>query len=295
MRAIRNIVSVIFLLTAGLFAGDVLGQVCFDGEVSVPCLQLEVTWDYDPRAETIQFTYTLTNNTFDVIRGLTLDPGKAGVELPAAIPELGEGGSTSVNGQYRVTATDYRAGVVIIQGAIATGVASDYDFCGGVPPCAISSNTSGTEVPLEAKADISIAKTDSVDPVAPGGDLSYTITVTNNGPSDIGDVRVEDSLPEGVTYLSSSGNCSLDAPVIYCQLNALDAGSSETIRVDVRVNGDATGTITNCADAYIVEAVFPPDTPVRSSHAVESNRYFPEAKGGKRDSLLAFDPDTGNN
>ena len=39
---------------------------------------------------------------------------------------------------------------------------------------------------LATSADLAITKTDAVDPVALGDNVVYTITVTNNGPSDGG-------------------------------------------------------------------------------------------------------------
>jgi|GEM_PF-1655716 len=54
---------------------------------------------------------------------------------------------------------------------------------------------------IRAAADLSITKADDAagflncDPVAPGGTITYDLTVTNNGPSDAADVYVVDQLP----------------------------------------------------------------------------------------------------
>ena len=48
---------------------------------------------------------------------------------------------------------------------------------------------------MNAKADLSITKTDSPDPVTAGNDLTYTVTVHNYGPSDAQAVQVTDTLP----------------------------------------------------------------------------------------------------
>ena len=45
--------------------------------------------------------------------------------------------------------------------------------------------------------DLSIAKADDPDPAVAGEQLTYTLTVTNDGPDDVPNVRVVDTLPKG--------------------------------------------------------------------------------------------------
>lgn len=65
---------------------------------------------------------------------------------------------------------------------------------GGIPiPFPVSTN----EVPvlvLEA-ADLAVEKTAAPDPVDPGAPLTYTITISNAGPSPAQDVTLTDPLP----------------------------------------------------------------------------------------------------
>jgi uncharacterized repeat protein (TIGR01451 family) len=53
-----------------------------------------------------------------------------------------------------------------------------------------------------SSADLSIVKTDSPDPVVAGTDLTYSITVTNNGGDRAVDLVMSDSLPAGTTFVS---------------------------------------------------------------------------------------------
>ncbi|MEM7051125.1 MAG: IPTL-CTERM sorting domain-containing protein [Acidobacteriota bacterium] len=96
-------------------------------------------------------------------------------------------------------------------------------------------------------ADLSIAKTDSPDPVVAGNSLTYSLEVTNNGPDDAFNVVVSDTLPAGVTLVSTAG-CSEDpngAPT--CTLGAIAAGASAVYTIEVDVAVAAVGQITNVA------------------------------------------------
>lgn len=64
--------------------------------------------------------------------------------------------------------------------------------------------------PVVAKADLTLTKVDVNDPVNVGGDITYIITVTNNGPFVANNVVVTDTLPGGTTFQSistSQGSC----------------------------------------------------------------------------------------
>jgi uncharacterized repeat protein (TIGR01451 family) len=99
-----------------------------------------------------------------------------------------------------------------------------------------------------ASADLSIVKTDSSDPVAVGTPLTYTLTVTNDGPNNAQNVVVSDTLPASVTFQSataSQGACALDGRVVLCDLGTLSSGATAT--VDITVVPTAEGTVTNSA------------------------------------------------
>src|SRR5258708_21293420 len=53
-----------------------------------------------------------------------------------------------------------------------------------------------------ASADLSVTKVDTPDPVNTGSSLSYTITVTNNGPDAAANASWSDALPAGTTFVS---------------------------------------------------------------------------------------------
>ncbi len=104
------------------------------------------------------------------------------------------------------------------------------------------------EIGTAQSANLSITKTDSPDPVLMGQNLTYTITVTNNGPANATGVTVTDTLPAGVSYVSASGTgwtCSQASGVVTCTRSSLANGASATITIVVTAN--TAGTITNTA------------------------------------------------
>jgi uncharacterized repeat protein (TIGR01451 family) len=86
-----------------------------------------------------------------------------------------------------------------------------------------------------------------LDPVAAGGSLSYTTTVTNNGPLEAQNVVVTDVLSGGIT-LDSTNGCSEDPTgVPTCSLGNIPAGGSAQYRIEVTIDNGSSGTITNQA------------------------------------------------
>ena len=66
----------------------------------------------------------------------------------------------------------------------------------------VSSAETRLNHPLLAIADLSITKVDSPDPVNTGANLTYTITVTNNGPDAAANASWSDTLPAGTSFVS---------------------------------------------------------------------------------------------
>jgi uncharacterized repeat protein (TIGR01451 family) len=119
----------------------------------------------------------------------------------------------------------------------------------------------------------------------PGEATTYTITVTNNGPSDVNNVTFSDQLPgtfTGDSFTSfspngatgntagSTGNISdtLDMPV----------GSSVTYTVTAQIDSTATGTLSNTAGVMLPGTVFDPNT--GNNSATDNDTLTPQADLG---------------
>ena len=90
-------------------------------------------------------------------------------------------------------------------------------------------------------ADLSVTITDSPDPVITGSNLTYTITVSNNGPGTAQSVAITDELPASVTFVSCTptvgGICGGADNNRTISFASLDSSSSVTITLVVSVNG----------------------------------------------------------
>lgn len=96
---------------------------------------------------------------------------------------------------------------------------------------------------LVQQADLGISMSQSpADPVA-GGNVTYTLFITNFGPSTASAVMVSDQLPAGATFVSGSAGCSLSSGTVSCSLGTL--ASDASVSIQIVVNSTAAGELTN--------------------------------------------------
>src|SRR5262249_39212984 len=122
---------------------------------------------------------------------------------------------------------------------------------GTVTPIALPSNTAGTPITVGANprgiaitgtpgvppfSDLALATTASAPSAAAGGNLTYTLTATNNGPNVATGVTLTDTLPANAGFVSatpSQGTCAQTAGVVTCTLSGLAVGGSATVTIVV--------------------------------------------------------------
>jgi uncharacterized repeat protein (TIGR01451 family) len=95
--------------------------------------------------------------------------------------------------------------------------------------------------------DLSITKTDSPDPVQVGNNLTYSITVNNNGPEAATGVQVTDTLPAGVDLVSATpdqGSCD-GTTTVTCNLGTI--ANNGNAHVTIVVKPTAAGPLSNTA------------------------------------------------
>jgi uncharacterized repeat protein (TIGR01451 family) len=115
----------------------------------------------------------------------------------------------------------------------------------------------------DCPANLSVTKADSPDPAHVGQALTYTITVTNDGPGTAQDVTAVDQLPKTTGFGSVSatqGSCVRKKTTVTCNLGDLAPGRSATITILVKPT--RKGTITN---TVTVSSPSDPESPVSAS------------------------------
>jgi uncharacterized repeat protein (TIGR01451 family) len=110
-------------------------------------------------------------------------------------------------------------------------------------------NDLGTDTRYTAPAaDLALTKTDPPGRAPTGRNMTYTLTVNNNGPHAASGVTVVDQLPPSVTFVSATptqGTCGESSGTVTCNLGTIGMGGTATI--DIVVNPTVAGTITNTA------------------------------------------------
>ncbi len=82
-------------------------------------------------------------------------------------------------------------------------------------------------------ANLAVAQAAAPEPVIDGQTLSYTLSVTNFGPSSADNVVLTDSLPSSVTFVSASPGCINVGNTVVCNAGTLTSGSSSNFVLTV--------------------------------------------------------------
>jgi uncharacterized repeat protein (TIGR01451 family) len=116
----------------------------------------------------------------------------------------------------------------------------------------VPGNNSATDpTTVVTSADLSLVKSDSGH-FAPGGDGTYTIAISNAGPSDAaGPLTVTDTLPAGETFVSGTGTgwtCTATGQAVTCTSTSdLTTGSATNVTLTVALGAAAYPSVVNTA------------------------------------------------
>ncbi len=111
-----------------------------------------------------------------------------------------------------------------------------------------ANNTATTVTTVNPMADLAVSQTATTNSVFAGANLTYTILITNRGPSDATGAVLTDPLPPGVAFITatvSQGTYSQAGGTVTCSLGTLTNGTSATITVTAQpqVAGSITNTV----------------------------------------------------
>jgi uncharacterized repeat protein (TIGR01451 family)/fimbrial isopeptide formation D2 family protein len=101
----------------------------------------------------------------------------------------------------------------------------------------------------------------------PGEHLTYEVSATNNGPSLARAVKLLDTLPASVSYVSATSGCTQSAGTVTCEAGDLEPGRTASFQIVVAVTSGATGTIANTVHA---ESTTPDPEPANNTASVET-------------------------
>ncbi|MEG3790167.1 Ig-like domain-containing protein [Lysobacter sp. CCNWLW3] len=194
----------------------------------------------------VTFTLTVTNNGPAAAAAVTVadllpngytyvSDNSGGAYVPGTgawtIGALANGASASLQIVATVRATGTYANT-----ATVTSTTGD--------PTPGNNTSTSTPTPV-ASADLSIVKGVSNSNPVVGGNVTFTLTVTNNGPSAAAAVSVADLLPSGYTYVSDNGGGAYVPGTGVWTIGALANAASASLQIVATVN--ASGTYLNSA------------------------------------------------
>jgi uncharacterized repeat protein (TIGR01451 family) len=174
----------------------------------------------------------------------------------ALFPFVGKSG-TNINGTWTLRVTDQ-----VLQDA---GVVQ----CWSVSITPMVCPDGGGECP---GADLALGMFAQPEPLVLGSYLTYTLMVTNNGPSAARTVTISQVLPSTVDFISatpSQGSVSRSGSVLTCSLGQLDIGGVATVSVLVLPKTD--GIISSSATAVSEQ----PDSDLANSSATVFTHVTP--------------------
>ena len=266
--------------TVGSSAGTVSVSVnASTGAISLTCV-----------ANPADLSITVTDNATTVVPGTTdtytvvvSNAGPANVAGADVIDTLPTGflnpsspntpgGVTYVNlgnGQVEWTGLNLAAGMKTqltltgtVDPSLPAGTGVFVDTATVTPPASLtdpnpSNNTATDTDSLTPQADLSITKLadgHASETVSPGQTVTFTISLSNGGPSDATNVNVNDLLPAGLTFVSATPSVgTYNALTGTWAIGTLAAGVTDTLSVAATV-GSGPSTIDNTATATAGDA-----------------------------------------
>ena len=173
-------------------------------------------------------------------------PNTFGYTIPFTTPYIYVPGQELVMTIRHSGATGGASSVFFSTASFANGVADAVASTAG----AAASNPSGFASPAIAElvfgvtdADLAVVLSDTPDPVAAGGNITYTAMLSNTGPGDATDASVSLPIPAGTSFVSANagagGNCTNVSPITCTWAGTTANGAVRTATIVVSVQASA--------------------------------------------------------
>ena len=208
-------------------------------------------------------TFTISNLGQEDASGVTATlPLAPGVSVISA-----NSGSTGVTvtttgGQVVATAATLAANTqivvtVIVEPTIAGALSQTVTVSSDALDPNLSNNSSTTTTSVGPAADLAVSIAGSSPKVNPGDEFTYTVSATDNGPSDASNVTLSDTLPPGVTYVSASSSQtsvpSYSDGVVSLSIDSISDGAKVTLLIVVVPTAQPGSTLLDSASVATME------------------------------------------
>lgn len=112
----------------------------------------------------------------------------------------------------------------------------------------LSNNTTADTDTLTPQVDLAVTKTDGQTEAVPGTNVTYTIVVTNNGPSTATGVVINDLLPGDISFVSDTlGQGTYNSTTGVATVGTIAPGGLVTLTLTGTIDAAETGMISNTA------------------------------------------------
>lgn len=209
--------------------------------------------DFINAGELITYTIQVTNNGPDEAVDITVSD-----TLPAAIedPEVSIDGAPFIpwNGTHIIPSLAAQASSVLtIRGTVSASASGQLvntaTAISTTPDPDPDNNTDTVTTDVTASADLSVVKTASPESAAPGQYLTYTIAVSNAGPSAASDVLLSDTVPADLTdVMVSTDETNWSVWSSPYTIGTLEPGQTVTLYLRGTVSASSAASITNTAE-----------------------------------------------
>ncbi|MDP5122201.1 MAG: hypothetical protein NWQ46_11440, partial [Spirosomaceae bacterium] len=96
--------------------------------------------------------------------------------------------------------------------------------------------------------DLSLQKIAASSSVKPGDNITYTISVKNEGDIDATDVKVKDNVPNGLTLIGDNFQIESGFAVLKTAIPSIKVGETKSVTITFKVSETFTGKIVNVAE-----------------------------------------------
>jgi uncharacterized repeat protein (TIGR01451 family) len=157
------------------------------------------------------------------------------------------------------------------------GSGSDTGTLSASSPKPAAATASLTLKGARPQADLAITKTDGAATYTPGGGVTYTIVVTNDGPSTVTGAEVSDVLPSGTTFVSATDGATYNAATntVSFTTGSLAPGGNTGFQLALAISASATGNLTNTATVSPPPGTTDPDP--NNNSATDTDTPTPRA------------------